>query len=585
MSFEQYYQDELSYLHEMGEVFSHAYPKLAPYLAQKGKDPDVERLLEAFAFMSGKIRQKLDDELPELTHNLHSLLWPNYLRPVPALSVLQFERIKSAITEKSTIRKGVEVDSVPVDATSCRFRTCYDVDIYPVSITDIASENKGSTTNLSVRFKLDSGVNFSQLRMNKLRLFLYGDMKSSFTLYQYLSHYLSDVNVKSAGDNSNQSFKLAGNTISRVGFSENEELFPYPDNSFIGFRLIQEYFSLTHKFLFLDLNNLQQLADFKDTDEFEVVFNFERLLGDFVRINKDSIRLNCTPISNIFSMDADPIRLDKQKYEYLVRPSSQHQSHFEIHSINKVTGWQQGARARRVYKPFVSFGHNIESDENGSDYYQLRVKPSVVANGADTFISFVQTGDNNDVFESSTVSMELSCTNSTLPEKLNVGDISIATGNSPEFATFKNILPVTPSTPAPLEKDMHWQLISNMSLNYLTFDNVESLRQLLSTYNFPAHFNRQATRSNELKMQGLVSVKQIPSTLLIKGQPVSGYKTEIEMRSGNYSSEGEMYLFACVIQEVLAYFSAINTFTQLVVMDLDKVEEYTWPPITGQNLC
>ncbi|MDU3889721.1 MAG: type VI secretion system baseplate subunit TssF, partial [Serratia liquefaciens] len=42
---------------------------------------DVERLLEGFAFLTGRLRQKLDDELPELSHSLMHLLWPNYMRP------------------------------------------------------------------------------------------------------------------------------------------------------------------------------------------------------------------------------------------------------------------------------------------------------------------------------------------------------------------------------------------------------------------------------------------------------------------------------------------------------------------------
>lgn len=59
--FNKYYQDELSYLREMGREFSQAHPDAAPYLSEAGADPDVERLLEGFAFLSGRIRQRLDD--------------------------------------------------------------------------------------------------------------------------------------------------------------------------------------------------------------------------------------------------------------------------------------------------------------------------------------------------------------------------------------------------------------------------------------------------------------------------------------------------------------------------------------------
>ncbi|WP_205895569.1 type VI secretion system baseplate subunit TssF, partial [Pseudomonas viridiflava] len=85
MSFNDYYQDELAALRHLGRRFSERNPALAPFLGQAGLDPDVERLLEGFAFLTGRLRQKLDDELPELTHSLMNLLWPNYLRPLPSV--------------------------------------------------------------------------------------------------------------------------------------------------------------------------------------------------------------------------------------------------------------------------------------------------------------------------------------------------------------------------------------------------------------------------------------------------------------------------------------------------------------------
>ena len=68
--FNKYFQDELAYLRELGREFSQAYPTLAPMLADRGVDPDVERLLEGVAFLTGRIRQKLDDEVPEFLQSL-----------------------------------------------------------------------------------------------------------------------------------------------------------------------------------------------------------------------------------------------------------------------------------------------------------------------------------------------------------------------------------------------------------------------------------------------------------------------------------------------------------------------------------
>jgi type VI secretion system protein ImpG len=73
-----YYQEELAFLREMGREFAAAHPAVAYMLESKGADPDVERLLEGVAFLTGRVRQKLDDEIPELFQSMMSLLWPHY---------------------------------------------------------------------------------------------------------------------------------------------------------------------------------------------------------------------------------------------------------------------------------------------------------------------------------------------------------------------------------------------------------------------------------------------------------------------------------------------------------------------------
>ena len=91
--FNKYYQDELTYLRDLGREFAAAYPGIAPMLAERGGDPDVERLLEGVAFLTGKIRQKLDDELPEVIHSVASPLtsWLNNCRK-PSVAPVDVDR-------------------------------------------------------------------------------------------------------------------------------------------------------------------------------------------------------------------------------------------------------------------------------------------------------------------------------------------------------------------------------------------------------------------------------------------------------------------------------------------------------------
>lgn len=88
---ESYYREELDYLRQLGKLLAREKPHLARFLAEKEGDPDVERLMEAFAFLSGGLRQKLEDEFPEFSHGLINMLWANYLRPVPAMTIIEYK--------------------------------------------------------------------------------------------------------------------------------------------------------------------------------------------------------------------------------------------------------------------------------------------------------------------------------------------------------------------------------------------------------------------------------------------------------------------------------------------------------------
>ena len=61
------YQDELNYLRELGKEFADRYPDTAHMLGQGARDPDVERLLQGFAFLTARLHDRLDQaQAPDL---------------------------------------------------------------------------------------------------------------------------------------------------------------------------------------------------------------------------------------------------------------------------------------------------------------------------------------------------------------------------------------------------------------------------------------------------------------------------------------------------------------------------------------
>src|SRR5215467_6083436 len=89
----RYYNQELSYMREMGAEFAGRFPKIAARLALDATevaDPYVERLLEGFSFLSARVRLKLDAEFPRFAQHLLEVVYPHYLAPTPAMVIAQF---------------------------------------------------------------------------------------------------------------------------------------------------------------------------------------------------------------------------------------------------------------------------------------------------------------------------------------------------------------------------------------------------------------------------------------------------------------------------------------------------------------
>ena len=521
--FNTYYQQELAFLREMGREFAAAHPSVAHMLEGSGADPDVERLLEGVAFLTGRLRQKIDDELPELFQSLMSLLWPHYLRPVPSTSILQFQPIPGQVTDVMRVERGTEVESVPVDGTACSFRTCYDVDLMPVQLEQATLDlPMAADAQLRLVLRGSGNVKLGQLNLRRLRVFLADELVRASSLYLWLNRYARYVELRNPDND--RTIRLDHRAIRPAGFAENEALLPYPAHSFTGYRLLQEYFTCPTKFFFVDFTELDRAAQLELDNRLEIIVPFSRRTEDNLRIERDSVRLFCTPIVNLFPHSADGIRVDHTRTEYRVRPSTSGSppEHFEIYSVDRVVGLVQGDADRRDYPPLHAFQHVGGTGTSGAIFHQAHLYDAVVGEGTDTTISFVSADEKHVVPPTETISIDITASNRNLASRLRIGDVNVGTTSSPEFARFRNITPLTRSLRPPLGKGLHWRLISHLALNYLSLKNVESLRGILELYNYQALYDRQAARQNILRLEGLIAIQARPVERLLHGAPDAG---------------------------------------------------------------
>lgn len=474
MSFNRYYQSELSALRQLGRQFSERNPALAPFLAESGQDPDVERLLEGFAFLTGRLRQKLDDELPELTHSLMHLLWPNYMRPMPAFSMLQFDPLKHSGPDV-WVARDTPVESAAVNGERCRFRTCYATQVLPLQLSALEYGTQAGRGKLSLRLDMSAEGNFSEWTFTQLRLHLAGDRYISQELYLSLLRHLDGIELLPLGhdglpvngvNGQALSLRLGADQVQPVGFSEEQALIPYPQNTFPGYRHLQEYFAFPDKYLFVDVGGLGVLQDLpgellKQVRGVMLRFELRTPWRESQQPTLENVKLYCTPIVNLFKHDAVPIRLDGKQDEYLLVPGEYSRENASVFSVDSVTGWQPGGRGYKAYVPFESFEHGGDIDQADSPVsYSIRQRPSAQHAGLETWLAF----GNGPESEQQTLSIELTCTNHNLPRLLQLGDINLPCEQTPEGLSFRNICAPTASFSPPLDQDFLWRLISNLSL-------------------------------------------------------------------------------------------------------------------------
>jgi type VI secretion system protein ImpG len=344
-----YYERELVFLRQMGAEFARKYPKIASRLQLEGdkcEDPHVERLIEAFAFIAGRIRLKVDDEFPEITESFLNVLYPHYLAPIPSMAIAHFAPKEGTLTTGFPVPRGTGLYSKPVQGTPCRFRTGYDTTVWPIEVesASLASldpvDTRGRWKEAAIKLTL-SCMNDTLLKtlqkgdtqepIDRLRFYLNAEPQVVYPLYEMIFNHATRVEIRPGPFTpSRRTRKLAqtklptitlpASAISHVGFELDESLLQYTARSFPGYRLLSEYFALPEKFLFFDLKGLDQAVGAGFLNKFEIHIFLRDVMPIGGLVEAGTFQLGCTPVINLFSDLAEPIRLTGQQHEYQVVP-------------------------------------------------------------------------------------------------------------------------------------------------------------------------------------------------------------------------------------------------------------------------
>lgn len=579
---DRYYRSELNYLDQAASEYARFYPERADYLGLRDvahRDPHVERLVESFAWLSGKIHQRLDDDFPELTHALTDLTWPHYLRPIPSVALLQFTPRRGELERPQTLPRGFQVKSRRTSQEiRCRFRTVYPVKLFPFELEDarIAVSDDGQR-RLALRFKLLPGADAKRIELDGLRLFLMGEPLVTFSAYRLLLRSVSRLRVR-FGRNRERSYTGASlrQKIAPVGFAEDEDLLPYPGISFPGYRLLAEYFAFPEKFLFLELRDLGTLEELEShEDTFELLFEFDQRPPDEFRPTIDNFQLHVTPIINLLDKGGKPISVRHLRQWEPVEGDQAYPGAYEVIAVDDVKALREGEGRARQRHPFYSFAHDTEVGGDGIFYH---VKHRIgLEDRWRTELRLISSQPDGELPRRETLSLELTCMNGRLTKELGIGDIDAPDGNAADYAMFKNITrPTAPIYPE-LGEQAPWHFTSHMALNFLSLADAAALRQILALYDLGQR------RANRRRIEGIRKVEVKPIQRLIGGAPVGGSELTITVDESHFADPGDLLLFSEVLNEFFSLYASTNSFTRLRIRHTKQEEDLECPLKIGKQ--
>jgi type VI secretion system protein ImpG len=620
-----YYERELIFLRRMGAEFARKYPKIATRLLldeEKIEDPHVERMIESFAFLTSRIGLKLDDDLPEITESFLNVLYPHYLAPIPSMAIVQmgFGSVNDKVTTVQKLPRGARLNSRPVDGTPCKFRTTYDIDLFPIELQSAALESPApkdgrgkyaeSYIKLSLRCHGDSSLH--ELKYGEggqtpksLRFYLDGDPQLVFPLYEIIFNHATAVEFRAKETPiSNKTLKTitniqlklpdpviipAAQAIRQVGFAENEAMLPFTKRSFSGYRLLSEYFAFPYKFLFFDIFGLDQAIARKFGGNFDILIHLKDVTPPVAPIIADTFKLNCSPIVNLFSRTSDPIYLSQQKYEYQVIPDVHRQSSTEIYSVDDVLTSDQQTNTVRTFSPFYSMGHAYGEQMEKSFWYAVRRQSQRPDDtGTEIYMSLVDVNFNPRVPAVEILNVKATCTNRDLPARLlfggKEGDFEVE--GTALLSRVRCLTKPTETLRPSQRRAAQWRLISHLNLNYLSLVNgengvPEALQEMLHLYNFN---DSSVTRKQILGITGIETKKVVRQ---IGGRIGSGFvrglQTTLVFDEEDFVGSG-MFLFACVLERFLGLYASVNSFNQMVMRSKQREEDIKkFPPRAGEQ--
>ncbi|PLY41003.1 type VI secretion system baseplate subunit TssF [Janthinobacterium sp. ROICE36] len=593
-----YYERELGLFRQYTREFSSRYPKAAGRLLIAGEtceDPHVERLIQSVALLTARVAKRLDDAYPQFTHSLLDTLYPHYLRPFPACSIVRIAADEAPgggqLAQLAHIARGTVLRSQPVQGVACKFTSAYDVTLAPLAISRLYFSAiidappglrlpAGTSALLSIQFSSSSDhYHLDQPGFASLRLFADGEPSVRAALLDAL--FLRGAGAYVALDEHSPWLAVDGTPLAPPGYAQDDALIPISARSHPALRLLTEYFAFPEKFHFIDIawSRLAALLP-QHCRQFTLHLPLQGVRSDshearlLSGVSPGNLLLGCTPVVNLFAKSGVPIRLTHTEPDYALLADATHAFAYDIHSIDAVTVVRKDEAGERL-STFLPLYASLQGAQAEHGQYWLARRDEAVAAvspGHEMRLSLIDPQFSPGSAACATVSTQLLCSNRDLPTQLHYGlpGGDLLAEDVPDGIPARFLRKPTPSMR--FQADTHWRLIAHLSLNYasLTQAGLGEFQKMLSLYDLPR------SPTTQRLIQGIVTLEHSSTRAWMPTVPFPTLMPGIAIRLGIDEQAfvgSSIYIFAQVLQRYFALNSQLNCFSQLTLLSQRSGEE------------
>ncbi|MGV3345814.1 type VI secretion system baseplate subunit TssF [Enterobacteriaceae bacterium LUAb1] len=580
--FLKYFDSEMRWLKAAAREFAEQYPEAGCRLGIDRRshktDEFAEQLFQGFSLMMARLRRKLDDDIPELTELLLGQLLLVASRTQPSMAVVELTPERVAQVRDMVIPAGTTLLTRPMDDTGlcCPYRTTDELVLHPLKLHNVRRQfHPDGHQMLTLRFSFSQYADPSQTDLSQIPLYIHGDRPLQSMLYLALTQHVSHITVRLPQTGHLDPQPFHGQLLSR--WQQNwSSVWPESDSPALcgEVRPLLEYFSFPARFAFFTLTGLETLSAGEKDQHFELAFHLRSPLNPEIPVPEDSLRIHCVSLINLFSLNAEPLKVEPTKLDYLLRPHRLRDHHTEIYSVDKVAASE--TLDKRQYVPFRQFRHQggaLQRQESWPErYFHTRIWRGV-SGLYETLLMLGGTSGEQDLqAENATLFMDMTCTNGNYPRMAldaALFDGVATTGNQMLRCQTRH----TPSMPCypPLSPLHQWHIMAQLHPRALSqmISDAENLRAVLQLFNWTEEDN------NRRRIAGIrhVSYQQAYNS----SYHWPGVRIRLLLDETAFSGVGDARLFCELLEQFFTQYASVIRFTQLTVLLSGSGIEWTWP--------